>query len=92
MIPAVFYTSAFMVCLYESDDKSTKKLFQWLRFPAMLFFVCTTLTTDGLIGKELNQISQHFKIVTYGALVLILLLVICRPTLFTISTTRKKTS
>lgn len=42
----------------------------------ILSFILMTLTTDGLIGRELNNITQHYKLITYGALILILPLVL----------------
>lgn len=37
----------------------------------ILSFILMTLTTDGLIGRDLNKLSQHFKLITYGTLLLI---------------------
>lgn len=44
----------------------------------MLSFALMTLTTDGLIGRDLNRITQHFKLITYGTLLLIVPLALAR--------------
>lgn len=42
-------------------------------------FILMTLTTDGIIGKELNLLSRHFKLVTYGMFFLIFGLALANP-------------
>lgn len=43
------------------------------------FFILTTLTWDVLIGRQLNEITQYYRLITYGALLLIVPLAWCRP-------------
>jgi len=67
MAPALFYLVYYLV-----EGWNTKDL-RW-RVVAVLVslaFGLTTLTTDGLIGRDLNKITQHYKLITYGALLLI---------------------
>ena len=44
-----------------------------------LSFVLMTLSTDGLIGRNLNDITQHFKTITWGALLLVVALILAKP-------------
>ncbi len=44
-----------------------------------LSFILMTLSTDGVIGRDLNTITQHFKTITWGALFLIFALLIANP-------------
>ena len=79
LIPAIFYVATYMVSLYELKDPRHNRKFNFLLILSIIFFILTTLTTDGLIGKQLNQLSQHFKLVTYGTLVLVWILLLCKP-------------
>lgn len=79
LIPAIFYVASYMVSLYELKDPKHNRMFNFLLILGVLFFTLTTLTTDGLIGKQLNQLSQHFKLVTYGTLFLVWILLLCKP-------------
>ncbi|MBK6445957.1 MAG: DUF2029 domain-containing protein [Bacteroidetes bacterium] len=79
MIPAVFYISTYLVLLYKRKNAKDQHLFRLLIFLSLLFFILTTLTTDGLIGKQANQWTQHFKLITYGMLVLVIVLIKCNP-------------
>jgi hypothetical protein len=45
----------------------------------VISFSLMTLSTDGVIGRTLNEITQHYKTITYGAIILILILIICPP-------------
>ena len=69
-LPAQTYLLYFLT--YTFQFKQTFKL-KWHTILAcvILSFVMMTLTTDGIIGRELNRISQHYKTITYGALLLI---------------------
>ncbi len=79
LIPAIFYVATCMVSLYELKDTKHNRKFNYLLILSIIFFILTTLTTDGLIGKQLNQLSQHFKLVTYGTLILVWILLLCKP-------------
>ncbi|NJN35618.1 MAG: hypothetical protein HC817_16505 [Saprospiraceae bacterium] len=41
----------------------------------------TTFTTDGIIGKHFFQISQYYKLITWGTMLLIIPLSMTRPKL-----------
>jgi hypothetical protein len=43
------------------------------------YFLLTTGTWDVLIGRPWNLVSQHYRLITYGTLLLIVPLVLCRP-------------
>jgi hypothetical protein len=38
-----------------------------------------TLTTDGVIGRHYNNITQHYKTITYGAILIAVALAVSRP-------------
>ncbi len=65
--PAQVYLVALLVKKW--NDKSRKDVL----LVALLIasFVLMTLSTDGLIGKSLNQITQHYKFITWGSLCLV---------------------
>ncbi len=44
-----------------------------------VFFILTTGTWDILIGRPLSDITQHYRLITYGALLLIVPLALCKP-------------
>jgi len=65
-LPALVYISYFLV---QKRANVISVLF-------VCSFVLMTLTSDGLIGRELNLLTQHYKLITYGALLLILILIL----------------
>jgi hypothetical protein len=67
-LPAQFYLLSFMVVSYQNRQQGKWKLLAVLLF---LSFALMTLSTDGLIGRELNRLSQHYKTITYGAIILL---------------------
>lgn len=69
LIPAQFVLIYFLVKYYK-NQRNFK--FNFILITFILSFILMTLTTDGLIGRELNNITQHYKLMTYGALILIL--------------------
>jgi hypothetical protein len=44
-----------------------------------LVFLLTTVTTDGIIGKQYYLYAQYFKLITWGNFVLIFTLALCLP-------------
>jgi hypothetical protein len=78
--PALFYVSYFIVCGFQPG---TRILHQKEYYAAIallaLSFVLMTLTTDSIIGRNLNQVTQHYKTITYGAIMLIFILLLCSP-------------
>ncbi len=67
-IVAYFY----LICyLYLNRTASKDKRYYWVFGLVILSFVLMTLSTDGVVGREFNKITQHYKLITWGALVLI---------------------
>ena len=81
LLPAWFYLTNSWYSLYlKGKDEGCSKL----RFIFLTGLICTsfllmTLTTDGLIGRDLNEITQHHKLITIGACLLIPALIITTP-------------
>ena len=44
-----------------------------------LVFILTTVSTDGIVGKQFYQYGQYYKLITWGTFVLIFILAICPP-------------
>lgn len=71
-IPAQVYLLYFIFHNYSSRLLVIGKVRRILILASLILsFALMTLTTDGLIGRELNNITQHYKTVTYGALLLL---------------------
>jgi hypothetical protein len=79
-IPALFYLSHFVVLNFR-NGKSTVNAWRMNTILILIFlsFVLMTLSTDGLIGRNLNDITQHFKTITWGALLLVVALILAKP-------------
>lgn len=80
IIPAVFYLSHFIIINFPLRRTSMTGVRWYALITLMsLSFILMTLSTDGLIGREFNNISQHFKAITWGALLLIFALLLANP-------------
>ncbi|MBL0340112.1 MAG: hypothetical protein IPP71_03835 [Bacteroidetes bacterium] len=80
ILPAIFYSSYFIILNFNTKMATVSKWkFYVILILCFLSFTLMTLSTDGLIGKNWNQISQYYKTITYGALLLIPLLILCKP-------------
>jgi hypothetical protein len=44
-----------------------------------LVFLLTTVTTDGIVGKQFYNYAQYYKLITWGNFVLIFTLALCLP-------------
>ncbi len=78
--PAMFYLTHYVITHFEDrESRRDAVLFNTACIFLAASFVLMTLTTDGLIGRHLNAITQHYKAVTYGALLLIIPLALCKP-------------
>jgi hypothetical protein len=78
MAPAVFYLIYYLIMVKSSKQLSNKGF--GFRFALMtIFFILTTLTTDGIVGDYINDLSEYYKAITFGSLFLIVALSICRP-------------
>ncbi len=78
--PALFYLAYVLVLNFRAEARHLGKS-RWIAIVilSILSFALMTLTTDSLVGRSLNLITQHYKLITWGALVLILILVIAPP-------------
>ena len=79
-IPTLFYLSHFVIINHRLRRVVMRSL-RWYTLMTIIFlsFIFMTLSTDGVIGRELNNISQHFKTITWGALFLIFALLLANP-------------
>lgn len=78
--PAFFYISYFLIYNFQSRIRIINKKTSYLIIILLILsFALMTLSTDGVIGRNLNKIAQHYKTITYGATILIIILIICAP-------------
>jgi hypothetical protein len=79
-LPALCYITYFIIVNYnKSSRKVNTNLFYLILTLFILSFILMTLTTDSVIGRNLNLITQHYKTITYGAILLIFILILCSP-------------
>lgn len=78
IVPAVFYLLFYLIIIYKNNIYA-KNTFRILIGILILHFILSTLTTDGLIGKQLSNLTQYYKTITFGTFLLIVLLAICHP-------------
>ena len=79
ILPAVMYLFAYLIKAYskgKSGETFHKKI---VLFLIVLSFALITLTSDGIIGRDLNRISQHYKTITYGYLIVGIALALSKP-------------
>jgi hypothetical protein len=83
MLPAAIFISHYLLLGWRKRDQIP--LDRTYYIVAILFavsFILATLTTDGLIGRDWNRITQHYKTITWGALLLVpALLIVKRKTI-----------
>jgi len=80
IIPALYYLIHFGIINLAYRNQVMSGL-RWYTFIVImcLTFILMTLSTDGVIGRELSNIAQHFKTITWGALLLIFALILADP-------------
>ena len=78
LLPAAFYL-AYYVAHGKALGRNSGIRYQLGCICIGLAFVLMTMTTDGLIGRELNLVTQHFKLITIGALVAIVPMALFHP-------------
>jgi len=80
VIPLYFYISHFLVYNFKYRNIVIRNI-RWYAILILygLSFVLMTLSTDGIIGRELNEITQHFKTITWGSILLIFVLILAPP-------------
>lgn len=79
-IPTLFYLSHFVIINFRLRRVVMRSL-RWYTLMTIicLSFILMTLSTDAVIGREINNISQHFKTITWGTLFLIFALLLASP-------------
>jgi len=76
--PALFYISYSIIINFQPGTRiMNNRTYYSVIILLILSFALMTLTTDGIIGRNLNQVTQHFKTITYGAIILIIILAMC---------------
>jgi Glycosyltransferase family 87 len=73
LLPAFSYMIFYMMTM----EKNTK--FRFLILLMSLVFMLTTISTDGIIGKQFYEYGQYYKLITWGDFLLIFTLAICPP-------------
>lgn len=80
IFPSVAYVIYFLTSLYKYNHKEyIKSTWKIVVISLIIVFILTTISTDGIIGRELNRITQHYKTITYGTILLLILLAKCDP-------------
>lgn len=89
--PAQVYLAHFIIYNYRFRKEIMSK-FRWTFIIILisLSLAFMTLTTDGLIGRELNNLSQYYKTITFGSIFLLIALYLCSPHYFDKSTNQKQ--
>ena len=78
--PALFYILYFVVLNFKPQNRKMSNVNYFTLITLLaLSFILMTVSTDGIIGRPLNLITQHYKTVTYGALILVLAVLIYTP-------------
>lgn len=80
MLPAIAYIFYFLIYLHRFNHEEYDRS-RWKRIVVcmFLFWVLTTLTTSGIIGWSLTKVTQHYKTITCGAILLLIVLARCHP-------------
>ena len=84
---AYFYLlPAFAYCLYAlmrlyplKNNPNYRKIWKKTFALTAIAFACTTLTTDGLIGRPLSNFTEYLHFILYGALALLGAMTCLRP-------------
>lgn len=81
-MPAIYYLIHFVIFNYNSRKLTMTKATWIIIISSIAFsFILMTLSTDGLSGRDLNRITQYYRTITWGALILILALVLSSPSI-----------
>tara|TARA_B100000508_G_C11454898_1_gene276193 strand:+ start:621 stop:1484 length:864 start_codon:yes stop_codon:yes gene_type:complete len=78
MTPACFYFLNYLLSNWSKPIMTMTKRMLYL-LGLSLFFILTTVTTDGIVGHHLNDLSEYYKSITFGCILLILLLSSATP-------------
>ncbi len=80
LFPAIAYITYFLIYVHNTNYTVIRKS-KWNVIVGLMImaFALMTLTTDGLIGRHYNNITQHYKTITYGAVLIAVALAISNP-------------
>lgn len=86
LFPAIVYLLYFLIFTYNNKYIVIGKV-KWNIVLGLLIgsFILMTLSTDGVIGRYYNNITQHYKTITYGAILVAIALALSRPKYLTVS-------
>ncbi|WP_422009317.1 glycosyltransferase family 87 protein [Roseivirga pacifica] len=89
MFPAIFYLSIYFYTQSKSLG-SWKKIKPSILIPLALYFILTNLTSSNIIGKALYDQTQYFKIITFGAIALLIAYIQVKPSMLQPKATNKQ--
>jgi hypothetical protein len=80
LFPAIVYLLYFLIVTYNNKYNVIGKV-KWNIVLGLLIvsFILMTLSTDGVIGRYYNNITQHYKTITYGAMLVAIALAMSKP-------------
>jgi len=80
LFPACAYIIFFLIVQSKKHFVDfSKRKYRLVIVLMIMVFTLTTLTTDGIIGRYLCNITQYYRIITIGTLALIIPLGLCKP-------------
>lgn len=80
ILPAAAYLSFFILYIKKSGFNMVKSFFFYRLIGLMIgVWLLTTASTDGIIGRQLYNYGQYFKLITWGTLLLIVPLYWAEP-------------
>ena len=68
VFPAHYYLASQLILNFNTIKNSIK--WKWSFSLFCLSFILMTLSSDLFLGRSLNKITQHYKLITYGTLLL----------------------
>ncbi|NVK86244.1 MAG: DUF2029 domain-containing protein [Cytophagia bacterium] len=80
IFPALFYLSIYLNQI-KKETGSIWKVKKSILIPVILYFVIVNLTSSNIIGKELYDQTQYFKVITFGTLILLSAYIQVKPSM-----------
>ena len=78
IIPVLFYLCVYLYQVTRKEG-SIWKVKRSILIPFILYFVLTNLSSANIIGKQLYDLSQYYKIMTFGILALLITYMQVKP-------------
>jgi hypothetical protein len=79
-IVPIFYLFYFLAIIKKGEyNIMSKKKFNIMITLILLCFILITLTSDLFIGRHLDDITQYFKLLTYGSIILLIPYAMANP-------------